>query len=601
MLTLLFFAAIAGALTAVTPCVLPVLPGLLSASGTGGRRRPTGVVIGLVTTHFLTIVALATVVEGVGLADGATRTLAILVLAGVGLSLLWPPAMHWIEARLAPLTRLGPRNAGDGFGSGLLVGGALGFVYAPCAGPILAAVISVSATQGATGRTIAVAAAYSIGSAAALFAVAKGGRKLLAGRAAELQRASGAILLATAVLMAADLDTRFQTALANDFPSFLSNPTKGIENSDSVQAGLEKVRGKAKFEARQEEAQAGVTGSGTSPGTGEAAGGGRPANLSDEQAAAVPAKLPVLGTAPELKETGQWFNGQPTTLKRLRGRVVLIDFWTYSCINCIRTFPALRTLDERYRDKGLTIVGVHTPEFGFEKDAGNVADAIKQNKLRYPVVQDNEYGTWDAFGNNAWPGKYLIDAEGKVRYTHLGEGDDAKTEAAVRSLLKEAGASGVDGRAPAPAQVETIAEGVSTEETYLGTERARGFAEEPVDGEHDYTAPATVPTDGFALGGRWKAGPESALALRDAVVKTRFNARKVYLVLASKGDAPRKVQVLLDGEPIAASLAGEDVKGGAATVTGQRLYRLVDVGSVSEHDLELRLAPGVRAFAFTFG
>ena len=257
MTVLLAFAVLAGAATAITPCVLPVLPALLSASGSGGRRRPLGVVCGLALTHTITIVGIASVVDGVGFADGTLRTLAIFVLLVFGLTLLVPAASHWIEDRMAVLSRFGPRRAGNGFWSGLPVGGALGFVYAPCAGPILAAVISVSASRGTTGELVAVAVAYAAGSAAVLLIIALGGRHVLGRvrsgpRGPVVQRAFGAVMVLTAVLMFAHLDIRFQSALASEFPSFLTNPTGSIERSSAVEDRLADLRGSSKFTAPTE-------------------------------------------------------------------------------------------------------------------------------------------------------------------------------------------------------------------------------------------------------------------------------------------------------------------------------------------------------------
>ena len=324
-----------------------------------------------------------------------------------------------VEAPLTRLARFGPRGRGEGFWSGLLVGGGLGFVYAPCAGPILAAVVSVSATQGASGELVAVALGYAAGSALVLLLLAYGGRRVLdrlraAGRGPAVQRALGVVMVATAVAVATDLDVRFQTALANDFPAFLTNPTRALERSGAVEDRLADLRGRARFAESRRTAP--IAGPGfrcwaahpTSPAT--SAGSTRRA-------------------------------GAPLDLRELRGQVVLVDFWTYTCINCIRTLPYLRAWDGRYRRRGLTIVGVHTPEFAFERDADNVERAIAQNQLRYPVAQDNEFATWNAWGNQYWPAKYLIDARGRVRYAHFGEGAYDETESAIRALLAEAGAA----------------------------------------------------------------------------------------------------------------------------------------------------------------
>jgi cytochrome c biogenesis protein CcdA/thiol-disulfide isomerase/thioredoxin len=582
MLLLILFAFLAGIGTAITPCVLPVLPALLSASATGGRRRPLGIVAGLAFTYTVTIVALASVIDGIGLADGTVRTFAIIVLILFGLGLVISPLREWFEQLLTPLSRFGPRSAGSGFGSGLVVGGALGFLYAPCAGPILAAVVSVSATGGSSAQTTAIAVAYSLGSASVLLLFALGGRRVTerirrAGRGPALRTAVGLVMIATAGLMLADLDVRFQTALANDFPSFLVNPTRSIERSDAVERRLADLRGAPRFDS-------------TRPRKGLA------------RAEPRESQLPILGKAPEFTKTQRWFNtgDRRLSLSGLRGRVVLIDFWTYTCINCIRTLPALKAWDQRYRKLGLTIVGVHTPEFSFERDASNVADAIRQNKLRYPVVQDNEYGTWSAWGNQYWPAKYLIDSKGNVRYTHFGEGEYDKTEAAIRGLLRESGARlGTD----VGETVETAASGLETPETYLGARRAEGFLpSSPRMGIHRYQPPpTTLPPSHFALGGVWRVNDESATAVRSASIDARFGARKVFLVLASRGKRARRVQVLLDGKPISSREAGEDVHGGFATIRAQRLYRLVALRSTQRRTLTLRFEPGVVGYAFTFG
>ncbi|MGH2763237.1 MAG: cytochrome c biogenesis protein DipZ [Thermoleophilaceae bacterium] len=576
---LVAFAFVAGAGTALTPCVLPVLPALLASAGSGGRRRPLGVIAGLTATHTLAIVALASLVDGVGLPDGAVRTVAVAVLVAFGASLLMPGVAARIEAPLSRLARFGPRGRGEGFWSGLLVGAGLGFVYAPCAGPILAAVVSVSAIQGASGELVAVALGYAGGSALVLLLIAYGGRRLLdrlraAGRGPGLQRALGAVMLATAVAVVADLDVRFQTALADDLPAFVTNPTRTLERSDAVEDRLADLRGRSRFAE-------------TEPPPG------------DERRAG----LPVLGRAPEFTGNDRWFNtpaDAPLTLAGLRGRVVLIDFWTYTCINCIRTFPYLRAWDGRYRDRGLTIVGVHTPEFAFEREAENVRRAIAQNRLRYPVAQDNEYATWSAWGNQYWPAKYLIDAHGRVRYAHFGEGAYEETEAAIRALLAEAGRERLGEMASA--RVETASPDLATPETYLGYERAERFLPGPLrPGVGRYPGVDELPPVHFALSGTWRVSRESATALRDARIDARVTARKVFLVLSSEGERPHDVEVLLDGRPIRAAEAGDDVAGGRVTVREERLYRLVSLRRVEDRRLTLRVPRGVTGYAFTFG
>ena len=590
MLLLLAFAFLAGAATAITPCVLPVLPALLSASGTGGRRRPIGIVTGLTLTHVITIVGIASVVDGVGVGDGTLRTVSIVVLALFGVTLLVPAAAHWLQLRLGFLQRLAPRGDADGFWSGLPVGGALGFVYAPCAGPILAAVISVSASSGTTAKIVAVAIAYGLGSAVVLLGLALGGRRVIdrvrrRGRGGGLQRGFGAVMVLTAVLMFTSVDLRFQEALADHFPAFLVNPTGGLERTAAVENELAGLRGKPKFDD-------------------EAVFALRKASASD---AALPGvttpKLAPLGAAPEFADPGRWFNTAPLTMQGLRGRVVLIDFWTYTCINCIRTLPYLTSWDARYRAQGLTIVGVHTPEFPFERKASNVGAALKRQAIRYPVVQDNDFGTWNAFGNAYWPAKYLIDAEGRVRYVHIGEGAYKETEAAIRTLLAEAGDRRLGAAATPRGTIESVGHR-ATPETYLGTARAKGFSPVgPRDGTHDYAAASasSLPQSVFSLGGRWEIDRESARAVLGATITARVVGKAVYLVLSSDGDRPREVRVELDGRPIRARDAGADVRGGVVTVRSQRLYSLVKLDPLGEHVLTLRLDSGVSGYAFTFG
>jgi cytochrome c biogenesis protein CcdA/thiol-disulfide isomerase/thioredoxin len=537
----MLFAVIAGAGTALSPCVLPILPALLSAGATGGRRRPLGIVLGLAVTFTITIVGIAELVDGVGLGGGALRTIAVLVLLGFGALLLVPRLAERVEGWLSPLARYGPRTRGDGFVSGLGVGAALGFVYAPCAGPILAAVISVSA---ASGTTLAVAISYAVGSAAALLAICLGGRRILRPmRGPALQRVMGAVMVVTALAILVEADLRFQTAIADDLPAVLVNPTGALERSGAVEDELADLRGASRF---------------------------APASSG----------LPELGEAPEFAGVTRWLNSPPLTLTGLRGKVVLIDFWTYTCINCLRTLPYLRAWDDRYRDRGLTIVGVHTPEFEFEKDAGNVRDAIARSRLRYPVAQDNDYGTWNAWGNRYWPAKYLIDAQGQVRYVHFGEGDYDETEAAIRSLLEDPGPRA--GRQPGEVP------GDATPETYLGVARAQGWVTPPRSGVHEYPGARTLAPDRFALKGRWRVNDESAEAVDRATLTARVHGKSVYLVLGSA--EPGQVTVFVDGRHER-----------TVTVDGQRLHELMRRPRAGEHRLRLEFEPGVAGYAFTFG
>jgi cytochrome c biogenesis protein CcdA/thiol-disulfide isomerase/thioredoxin len=575
MLLLILFALLAGAGTALSPCVLPVLPAVLSAGVTGGRRRPLGVATGLALSFTFATVALVYVIDALGLPDDFARKLAIVVLAVFGVTLLVPPLSDRVEAWASGLVG-GPRGLrGEGFWGGLVLGASLGFVYAPCAGPILAGVITVSAMQQFTADKLLVALAYGTGSAAVLYAILLGGRRVtdrlgpLKGRVNYLM---GAVMVAVAVLLITNTDIRFETSLARSAPDFLVNPTRSIEDSSAVRDNLASLHGPTRSEAGESEAAAGK-------------------------------RLPVLAQAPNFLRTQRWFNtrgGGPLSIRGLRGKVVLVDFWTYTCVNCIRTLPHVEAWYRRYGRDGLVVVGVHTPEFPFEKEAGNVAEAIRANGLTYPVVQDNDYGTWTAYRNQYWPAKYLIDAQGRIRYVHFGEGSYDTTERAIRSLLAERGERRLGRETRVRAQ--TPSAGLATPESYLGGARAERVANGPLrPGTRDYRLPqGALPPDALAYGGRWRISAEAATARGGSRLELNFGARRVFCVLGSPA-APRPLRVLLDGRPIPDRLAGADVHGGVATVGAQRLYRLVDLAKVQRHTLTLRFAPGVSGYAFTFG
>jgi cytochrome c biogenesis protein CcdA/thiol-disulfide isomerase/thioredoxin len=601
MLVLIVFAFVAGAATAVSPCVLPVLPVALSAGVTGGRRRPLGVVTGLALSFTFATVALVYVIAAFGLPDGLLRTLAIVALLAFGVCLLVPALGDRLEARLSRLAPIGgvggggpgdtgssgqvrdagpggERRARDGFWSGLFVGGGLGFVYAPCAGPILAGVITASASQTFTAGRLAVALAYGIGSAVVLYALMLGGRRLsapLARRSVRFQMAMGVVMVLVAFAMLRNYDTRFETAIASDLPSFLTDPTKGLETSHAATVELASLRGRR---AR-------------------AAGGLRQADAG--------LRLPVLGQAPEFVDTEKWFNtpgGRPLPLRGLRGHVVLVDFWTYTCINCIRTLPYLNAWYAKYHRYGFEIVGVHTPEFPFEHSAANVAAAIAQNGIHYPVAQDNEYGTWNAYNNQYWPAEYLIDAQGRIRLADFGEGEYATKERAIRSLLVEDGALGLGN----PTEVHALkpSEAEVTPESYLGAERGERFTSGPlVPGVHDFGSLSSqpLPLSELRFAGRLDVGAWGATPVSGGgAVQLSFRARRVYLVMGSP-ERTRPVRVLLDGRPIPHSLAGAAVHGGDAAVRFQDVYNLLDLPSVQTHTLTVYFPPGVTVYDFTFG
>jgi cytochrome c biogenesis protein CcdA/thiol-disulfide isomerase/thioredoxin len=597
MLLLMLFALIAGAGTAITPCVLPVLPALLSASAAGGRRRPLGIILGLAITFTITIVALASIAKGVGLGAGLTRTIAVIVLIVFGFVMLIPELAQRVQAPLSRLARFGPKTRGDGFWTGLGVGGALGFVCAPCAGPILAAVISVSETGNTSAKSVAVAISFVIGLSAVLMLYTVAGRRLIGWirrRAGghTVERVLGVVLLATGLVIATNLDVRFEDALARNtasLPGFLTDPTRALENSSAVQNRLASLRPASRFATRQQHATA-------TPAA---------AQIGVSIPGVKTPSLTNLGAAPEFTGTQNWFNTpgrKPLTLAGLRHHVVIVDFWTYTCINCIRTLPFLKALYATYHRYGLEIVGIEAPEFTFEQEAGNVAQAIQGDGISYPVVQDNNLSTWNAYQNQYWPAEYFIDGAGNVRHTQFGEGEYKQDEAVVRRLLYDAGAR----QLPPPMTASAIvpSSNLGTPETYLNPQRAQGFAQPLQQGIHSYAGvPASsLRLNEFALKGTWNVGSDWATPVSPgASIEAGVQAARVYLVMTSTGNVPRTGRVLLDGRPIPNKDAGPDVHNGSFTVVGQRLYSLVSFPADAQAVITVQLPPGVRAYDFTFG
>ena len=544
MLVLLAIAFLAGLITALSPCVLPVLPLLIAGSASSESRwRPFAVVTGLVVSFTAFTLAGAALLGALGLPEDLLRTLAIALLFVLAASLLSERVARTLERPFLFLTRR--PVARDS--SGLVVGLSAGLVMVPCAGPVLAAVAALAATGEVTWRVVLVTFAYSIGHALPLLALAIGSQRLVSGmstvraHARALRQGAGVVVGLTALAIVLHAPERLATAV----PGYTQAFQDRIEQSSTAQRKLARLSGAA----------------GTA--------GGRS------------------GTAPEIRGIGTWLNTAneaPLTLAGLRGRVVLIDFWTYSCINCLRTLPHLKAWDEAYRKAGLTIVGVHSPEFAFERVPDNVRSAVRRLGIRYPVALDNDFATWRAYSNQYWPAKYLIDREGRVRFHHFGEGDYEGTEQRIRELLGES----VTAR---PRSVDEQGSSVArTPESYLGYERLARFANGSVapDVEWAYRLPPVVlPLDVLAYGGRWKVESERIVAGRGARVRLRFQARDVFLVLEGKGS----VEVLIDGRRLR-----------PVSVYGRpRLYTIARFQKLRRGLLELRFTPGLAGYAFTFG
>lgn len=588
MLTLLFFAFVSGLVTIAAPCIWPILPIVLSAGVTGGRRRPIGIVIGLVISFTVVTLALASLLRVLPFDPEALRLLSVIVIGFLGVSLLVPRVGARLEAGVSRLSsRFGAtRPTGEGFVGGVLTGAALGIVWSPCAGPILAAVATLAATREISAEAVLVTLAFSIGIAIPLFLFVMLGRRFfstsqfLRRYTGRIQQVFGGVMIIAALAIWSGYDKMLQAKILGIFPNY-GNFLTSFEKRPEVEESLQKLR------ERNSDIRENFT----------------PLEKSTSA-------LPVLGVAPEFREISTWLNtaGESLSMADLRGKVVLVDFWTYSCINCIRTLPYVTKWYEKYRDNGLVIVGVHTPEFQFEHKTDNVMEAMKRYSIQYPVAQDNDYGTWQAYGNHYWPAHYLIDAEGRVRYTHFGEGKYDETERNIQKLLEEAGLKGNAEWTMEKAEKEERDEEQRAErrtpETYLGLDRIARFAsaERAAAGERAYTIPNTLPKNSFAYGGTWSLDSERATTKDKAVLELRFIGNKVFLVMAPPHGSKGTVKVFLDGM-LAEVNAGVDVREGIVTVDADRLYELIDLRWLSgEHTLRLEFeTPGLSAYAFTFG
>lgn len=584
MATLIFFAFLSGLVTIAAPCIWPILPIVLSSAATGGKRRPLGIVAGLFASFTVATLALSSLVRSFGFSPDGLRLFSVVIIALLGISLLVPAVGTRLEAAVSRLFgRFGSsRTEGSGFGSGFLAGAALGIVWAPCAGPILAAVATLAATRSVTVEAVLVTLAFGVGIAIPLFLFAIFGQKLFAANrflrayTGRIQQVFGAIMILAALAIYTGYDKTLQSKLLDLFPNYGSFLNRFEERPD-VEKALDELRNRD-------------------------GNGGLSTSREDPKWTA--SKLPVLGTAPEFREISNWLNtdGGPLTMAGLRGKVVLVDFWTYSCINCIRTLPYVTGWYEKYKDDGFVVVGVHTPEFAFEHKAENVTAAMKRYGIGYPVAQDNDYGTWQAYSNRYWPAHYLIDAEGRVRYTHFGEGKYDVTEKNIQSLLAEAGMM-----AEKKEVLSITGEGTTrgqTPETYLGLARIDRFAspEKAAPLSRTYSIPDMMRLHSFAYGGEWSLDQERAMAGTAAALELRFQGNKVFLVLAPPAGSVGTVKVFLDGAAVAGN-AGSDVAEGVVTIDSDRLYELIDLrGRDGEHTLRLEFdTPGISAYAFTFG
>ncbi len=437
MLILLPAAFVAGVFTIIAPCTLPVVPLVLGSAGGGGARRPIGVVVGFALTFVLTAVLLAAGLAALGLTTDRLRTLAVVGLGVLGLLLLLPHLADGLSARLRPGTDLAhritrPAAGSNGLFGGLLIGAALGLLWAPCVGPIMAGVIALAASAGATPEALAVAIAYVAGVAVPMLVIARWGRSVVRGTNPNGRRVVGALMLASAVLVATGLDYDIQDAVAGVLPDGYTNALYSVEKAPTVQDALTDLGSPAR-------AGVGRSGDGSSfmdPGIAAAY-----AALPDPIAPDLPATVPLedLGRAPEMSGITAWINAAPLTLAGLRGKVVLVHFWTFGCYNCRNVQPYVKAWFERYEAAGFTVLGVHTPELSFERDLDNVERAVVDQGVTFPVAFDPAFETWNDYANHYWPAFYFVDKSGQIRHEHFGEGDYAGSEQVIRELLAEPG------------------------------------------------------------------------------------------------------------------------------------------------------------------
>jgi cytochrome c biogenesis protein CcdA/thiol-disulfide isomerase/thioredoxin len=555
MLILVPIAFAAGVITAFTPCILPVLPiVLVGGAGAGTKRRPYAIAAGLVTTFTAFLLAGAWLWGLLGISAKHQIQIGAALLLVLAVTLIVPKVGELVERPFAFLTR---RRAGD-LGGGFFLGASLGLVFVPCGGPVLATLTANVATNRVGGWIVAIALAYAIGAALPLLAIARGSRGLTTRfrRHAQAVRVAGGVLMAAAALV---IYQGWAQNLQTKVPGYAQRLQNAIEGTSAAKNRLDRLSGRA--------------------GPAFVAGG--------QQLATRLGKVPLkdYGAAPDVHDISAWINSRPLSLPALRGKVVLVDFWTYSCINCLRTLPYLKAWDARYGSKGLVILGVHTPEFAFEHDLGNVRAAVKRLGVRYPVALDNSYGTWKAYSNNYWPADYLVDQAGRVRDVHFGEGNYAQTERDIRLLLL----AGRAVRLPqAGRDTDRTPLELRTPESYLGYLRIGNYTGSPLrtDRLATYRLPVSLTQDSYAYGGTWKVEGERIVAGDKARVRLHFQARTVHLVLTGRGF----VAVKVNGKALP-----------AIRVDGARLYTLVTQKSASDGVLDLGLTPGLAAYAFTFG
>lgn len=574
-------AYVGGVLTILSPCILPVLPFVFARADQPFRRSSLPLLGGMVLTFSAAAIVAAVGGHWVIRLNQGGRYFAMVIFLILGLTLLFPALAEWLTR---PLVRIGAGlqsgPAGQAsVGKSFLLGISTGLLWTPCAGPILGLILTGAAIQGPSTHTSFLLLAFALGAASSLGIALFAGNKAFAAMKKSLsfevwiRRGLGVAVLLGVIAIALGWDTNLLTKF-----SFL--------NTAKAEEHLIGALGPAKPVMAAETA---------------------PAPLNDE----VP-ELQDEGRMPEFPDGVTWLNARPLTRESLRGKVVLVDFWTYSCINCLRALPYVEAWAAKYKDSGLVVIGVHTPEFAFEKERSNVEKAVRDLNVTYPVAIDSEYKIWRAFNNEYWPAHYFIDGKGRIRYHHFGEGGYDESERVIQELLKENGATRLNGGtvniAASGAEAAPSAGGGRSPETYIGYHRAENFASsQPLahDSRKIYSLPARPSLNQWGLSGAWKVGEESAvLQSAPGKISFRFHGRDLHLVLGpTKDGKPVRFRVTLDGTAPGDDRGSDAATDGSGIVHEHRLYQLIrQKGQVEDRTFEIEfLDPGVQAFAFTFG